>query len=107
MNKTVNQKAWFFVLPVLMLVAFNAIVPLMTVVNYSVQDILGFNSRFFVGFEWYRETLRETLIIGEWTAVSRVVEQLVARHGPDPLRPLRSAVDSFRYRDLLEKLAQR
>ena len=36
MNKTVNQKAWFFVLPVLILVAFNAIVPLMTVVNYSV-----------------------------------------------------------------------
>lgn len=29
----------------------------MTVVNYSVQDILDFNSRFFVGFQWYRETL--------------------------------------------------
>ena len=34
MNKTVNQKAWFFVLPVVSLVAFNAIIPLMTVVNY-------------------------------------------------------------------------
>ena len=40
MNKIVNQKAWFFVLPVVALVAFNAIIPLMTVVNYSVQEIL-------------------------------------------------------------------
>ena len=31
--KTVNQKAWFFVLPVLLLVAFNALIPMMTVVN--------------------------------------------------------------------------
>ena len=38
MNKTVNQKAWFLVLPVLLLVAFSAVIPLMTVVNYSVQD---------------------------------------------------------------------
>jgi glycerol transport system permease protein len=37
MNKTVNQKAWFFVLPVFLLVAFNALIPLMTVVNFSVQ----------------------------------------------------------------------
>ena len=36
MNKTTNQQAWFLVLPVLVLVAFNAIIPLMTVVNYSV-----------------------------------------------------------------------
>ena len=37
-EKTVNQKAWFLVLPVLALVAFSAVIPLMTVVNYSVQD---------------------------------------------------------------------
>ena len=35
MEKTVNQKAWFLVLPVLVLVSFSAIIPLMTVVNYS------------------------------------------------------------------------
>ncbi len=34
-----NNKAWWLVLPVFLLVAFSAIVPLMTVVNYSVQDI--------------------------------------------------------------------
>ena len=46
-------------LPVVLIVAFSAVIPLMTVVNYSVQDILDFNSRFFVGFEWYRETLTD------------------------------------------------
>ena len=40
MNKTVNQKAWFFVIPVFVLVAFNAIIPLMTVVNYAFQETL-------------------------------------------------------------------
>ncbi len=54
-----NNRAWLGVLPVLLIVAFSAVIPLMTVVNYSVQDILDFNSRFFVGFEWYRETLAD------------------------------------------------
>ena len=43
MNKTYNQKAWFFVIPVFVLVAFNAVVPLMTVVNYSFQETFGSN----------------------------------------------------------------
>ena len=34
MEKTVNQKAWFLISPVLLLVAFSAVIPLMTVVNY-------------------------------------------------------------------------
>ena len=38
-TKPVNQKAWLLVLPVIICVAFSAILPLMTVVNYSVQDI--------------------------------------------------------------------
>src|SRR5262245_8210403 len=58
--KPVNQRAWWFVLPVLVSVAFSAIVPLMTVVNYSVQDILGPSQSVFVGWEWYKEVLRDT-----------------------------------------------
>ncbi len=58
MDRTQNNYAWLFVLPVLVLVAFSAIIPLMTVVNYSVQDILDANTRFFVGDEWFREILR-------------------------------------------------
>jgi glycerol transport system permease protein len=57
--KPANNRAWLGVLPVVLIVAFSAVIPLMTVVNYSVQDILDFNTRFFVGFEWYRETLQD------------------------------------------------
>jgi len=44
---------------VLLIVAFSAVIPLMTVVNYSVQDIFDVNTRLFVGLDWYRETLRD------------------------------------------------
>jgi len=57
MKKTVNQKAWFFVLPVVILVAFNAIIPLMTVVNYSVQETFGDNEFFWAGVRWFEEVL--------------------------------------------------
>ena len=58
MNKTVNHKAWFFVLPVLLLVAFNAIVPLITVVNYSVQETFGDNVFFWSGIAWFEDVLQ-------------------------------------------------
>ena len=54
-----NNRAWLGVLPMVLIVAFSAVIPLMTVVNYSVQDILDLNTRFFVGFDWYRETLND------------------------------------------------
>lgn len=60
MNKVVNNKAWWLVLPMFALVAFSAIIPLMTVVNYSVQDIFDQNTAYFVGVEWYQEVLRDT-----------------------------------------------
>ena len=55
--KTENQKAWFFVLPVLLLVAFNALIPMMTVVNYSVQETFGNNVFFWEGLRWFEELL--------------------------------------------------
>src|SRR5689334_14964616 len=58
-DKTRSNKAWLFILPMTVLVAFSAIVPLMTVVNYSVQDILGPNTKVYVGFEWFRKVLRD------------------------------------------------
>ncbi len=54
-----DNRAWLGVLPVLLIVAFSAIIPLMTVVNYSVQDILDVQTRLFVGMDWYRETLAD------------------------------------------------
>jgi glycerol transport system permease protein len=62
--KPVNQRAWWYVLPVLLSVAFSALIPLMTVVNYSVQDILGPTQRVFVGLEWYKEVLRDPELHG-------------------------------------------
>jgi len=59
MQKIPNNKAWFLVLPVFLLVAFSALVPLMTVVNYSVQDIFGPGQAFFVGTEWFKEVLTD------------------------------------------------
>ena len=57
MNKTWNNKAWFMVLPVVLLVAFSAVLPLMTVVNYSIQDTFGNNQFFFAGLEWFEEIM--------------------------------------------------
>ena len=57
MDRPLNNRAWFLVLPVFLLVAFNAILPLMTVVNYSVQDTFGNNQFFWNGIGWYQELL--------------------------------------------------
>ncbi len=59
MNKPYNNKAWFFILPVFLSVAFSAIIPLMTVVNYSVQDILSPTQSVFVGLEWFSKVMRD------------------------------------------------
>jgi glycerol transport system permease protein len=64
MTKTVNNRAWLLVLPVVISVAFSAIIPLMTVVNYSIQDVLGPNQRVFVGGEWFHEILRDPELHG-------------------------------------------
>lgn len=68
MEKTWNNKAWFLVLPVLVLVAFSAVIPLMTVVNYSVQDTFGNNQFFWAGTEWFKELLHSDRF---WAAMGR------------------------------------
>jgi glycerol transport system permease protein len=76
MNKTWNNRAWFMVLPVLLLVAFSAVIPLMTVVNYSVQDTFGNNQFFWAGTEWFEEMLtsdRFWLAMGRNLAFSAII----------------------------------
>ena len=58
MRKTTNQKAWWLVVPVLLLVAFNAFIPLMTVVNYAFQETFGNNVFFWEGTTWFESVLR-------------------------------------------------
>ena len=70
MNKTVNQKAWFLILPVLVLVAFSAVIPLMTVVNYSVQDTFGNNQFFWAGLDWFRDLMSSERM---WDALGRQI----------------------------------
>lgn len=53
-----NQKAWFFVAPVLLLVAFNALIPMMMVVNYSVQETFGDNLFLWQGLGWFQDVIR-------------------------------------------------
>jgi glycerol transport system permease protein len=64
MQKRHDNRAWLFVAPVLLVVAFSAVVPLMTVVNYSVQDILGPEQKTFVGREWFQHVLRDPELHG-------------------------------------------
>ncbi|MBP2237582.1 glycerol transport system permease protein [Sinorhizobium kostiense] len=68
MEKTWNNKAWFMVLPVLVLVAFSAVIPLMTVVNYSVQDTFGNNEFFWAGTDWFQDVLESDRF---WDALTR------------------------------------
>ncbi|MGK9051376.1 carbohydrate ABC transporter permease [Xaviernesmea oryzae] len=68
MEKTWNNKAWFLVLPVLLLVAFSAVIPLMTVVNYSVQDTFGNNQFFWAGTDWFDDILHSDRF---WQALQR------------------------------------
>jgi glycerol transport system permease protein len=68
MDKSWNNKAWFMVLPVLVLVAFSAVIPLMTVVNYSVQDTFGNNQFFWAGTAWFEQILNSRRF---WDALGR------------------------------------
>jgi glycerol transport system permease protein len=68
MDRPWNNKAWFMVLPVLVLVAFSAVIPLMTVVNYSVQDTFGNNVFFWAGLDWFEDLLHSDRF---WEALLR------------------------------------
>ncbi|KLN60943.1 MULTISPECIES: carbohydrate ABC transporter permease [Kiloniella] len=58
MNKWSDNRAWWLVLPVVLIVAFSAVIPLMTVVNYAFQDTFGNNEFYWAGIEWFQEVLR-------------------------------------------------
>ena len=64
MRKVQNNGAWLLVLPVFLLVAFSAVIPLMTVVNYAFNDSFGENSFFWNGFDWFKEVIDSDRIRG-------------------------------------------
>ncbi len=62
--KPLDNRAWLLVLPVFVVVLFSALLPLMTVVNYSVQDSFGNNQFFWNGMGWFRELLDPSSELG-------------------------------------------
>ena len=62
--KPLSNRAWFLVIPVMIFVLFSSVIPMMTVVNYSVQDSMGQNSFFWNGSEWFRHLFDPTTDIG-------------------------------------------
>src|ERR1700752_3726412 len=63
-GKPLNNRAWLLVTPVLIFVLFSALLPMMAVVNYSVQDAIGENNFFWNGDSWVRDLLDPTSEIG-------------------------------------------
>lgn len=64
MRKIQNNAAWFLVLPVFLIVAFSAVFPLMTVVNYAFNDSFGQNEFFWTGFDWFEEIIDSDRVRG-------------------------------------------
>lgn len=62
--KPLSNRAWFLVIPVMIFVLFSSVIPMMTVVNYSVQDSMGQNSFFWNGSEWFQHLLDPSTDIG-------------------------------------------
>ena len=65
MDKPSDNKAWLLVLPAFLVVVFTAIIPMITVVNYSVQDTFGNNQFFWNGVGWYKELLDPSTDLGD------------------------------------------
>jgi len=59
-----HNRAWLFVLPVLILVAVNAFIPIMAVVNYSVHYAFAGSAPEFVGLANYIEVLSDPDFLG-------------------------------------------
>ena len=62
--KPLSNRAWFLVIPVMVFVLFSSVIPMMTVVNYSVQDSMGQNSFFWNGSEWFQNLFDPSTDIG-------------------------------------------
>ena len=66
-GKKKKNRAWFLVLPVEFVVAFTAIIPLMAVANYSLQDIQGASNRLFVGLDFFKRVATDPNIQDAFT----------------------------------------
>lgn len=57
MLKPIKNRSWIFILPALILVGGSTIIPLITIVNFSVHDVFYGNDFIWVGPKWYIQVL--------------------------------------------------
>ncbi len=57
MRKTTNNRAWLLILPALCLILLCAAIPLITMVNYSMQDVFASDQFVWVGTHWFESIL--------------------------------------------------
>jgi glycerol transport system permease protein len=65
-----SNKAWLLMLPAALIMAFVAVVPLATVLNYSFHDIFRLDRVFWVGTDWYENIL---ISIDFWKSLARSI----------------------------------
>lgn len=56
-NRFADNKAWFLVLPAVLLVVLTSFIPFMAIVNYSFQIVFGINTHAFVGWAAFHDAL--------------------------------------------------
>ena len=63
-----KNRAWLFLMPALLLVALSAVIPIMTVVNYSIHNLVPGSIAEFYGLGNFAEVLQDEFFMG---AISR------------------------------------
>lgn len=59
-----SERAWFLLVPALAIMGFVAVIPLVSVLNFSFHDIFTLKDAYWIGLEWYHEILRDPRFLG-------------------------------------------
>lgn len=57
MMKPLTNRAWLLLLPASAIMAFVAVIPLVTVLNFSFHDVFSLDAVHWIGLDWYAEIL--------------------------------------------------
>ena len=68
MQKSKNNRAWLMIMPALLLILICAAIPLVTMVNYSVQDVFAGDQFVWVGTHWFESILASSDF---WSSLGR------------------------------------
>jgi glycerol transport system permease protein len=65
-----GNNAWYYLLPTALFLIAMGFAPLMTVINYSVQDSFAGDQYFWVGTQWYEQMFRS---LAFWQTLGRTI----------------------------------